>query len=72
MVSWSPCASHLASGGVDGAVCLWDVHTRKVYSKLKNENKIGITSLEWDPRGRSTDNGEQVYNVNTYMYAWCI
>ncbi len=60
MVSWSPCGQYLASGGADGAVCLWDVHSRKVYSRMKNEDGIGITALEWDPRGRDVA-GQQVH-----------
>ena len=60
VVSWSPCGAYLASGGTDGAVCLWDVNSRLVYSKLKNEISIGITSMEWDPRGHGAQDGKQV------------
>lgn len=62
-VIWSPCGQYLASGGADGAVCLWDVHSRKVYSRMKNEDRVGITALEWNPRGR--DEAEQ--QVPTYL-----
>ena len=61
MVCWSPCGKYLASGAADGAVVLWTITgNRSPYRKCTNENGIGITSLEWDPRGRGSDLGEQV------------
>ena len=27
---------------------------------MKNENRTGITSLEWDPRGRGSPNGQEL------------
>ncbi len=60
VVSWSPCGAYLASGGADGAVCLWDVNSRLAYSKMKNESSIGITSMEWDPRGHGAQDGKKV------------
>lgn len=43
-------------------MCLWDIHSQKAYGKYNNENGIGITSLEWDPKGCGTPNGKQVTN----------
>ena len=61
MVCWSPCCKYLASGAVDGAVVLWHLSgSRKPYKRCTNENGIGITSLEWDPRGRGTELGDQL------------
>lgn len=40
---------------------LWNATgDRRPYKRYTNENGIGITSLEWDPRGRGTDIGEQL------------
>ena len=60
MVSWSPCGGYLASGSADGAVCLWDMTDHKAYSRLRNENGVGISALEWDPRGCGAQDGNQV------------
>ena len=40
---------------------LWNVTgIRSAYKRCTNESEIGITSLEWDPRGRGTEIGEQL------------
>lgn len=40
---------------------LWSITgNRTAYKKCMNENGIGITSLEWDPRGRGSEIGEQL------------
>ena len=33
---------------------------RNAYKRCTNENGIGITSLEWDPRRRGSEIGEQL------------
>ena len=33
---------------------------RSAYKRCTNESEIGITSLEWDPRGRGSEIGEQL------------
>ena len=69
VVSWSPCSKLLASGAVDGAVVLWNmIRSRSAYKRCTNESEIGITSLEWDPRGRGTEIGEQLLFADVEGY----
>ena len=40
---------------------LWNIiGNRNAYKRCTDENGIGITSLEWDPRGRGSEIGEQL------------
>eukprot|EP00731_Ephydatia_muelleri_P022174 Em0014g765a len=56
VVSWSPSMESLASAGADGAVVLWNYVTRQPYMRCKNEDGMGITSLEWG-QGMESDSG---------------
>ena len=52
---------NLASGAVNGTVVLWNITgSRNTYKRCTDENGMGITSLEWDPRGRGSELGEQL------------
>ena len=60
-MSWSPCGKYLASGAVDGTVVLWNISgNRNPYKRCTNEAGMGITALEWDPRGRGSEISEQL------------
>ena len=46
---------------MNGTVVLWNITgSRNAYKRCTNENGVGITSLEWDPRGRGSELGEQL------------
>ena len=61
VVCWFPCGKYLTSGAVDGTVVLWNLTgNRNACKRCTNENGMGITSLEWDPRRRGSEIGEQL------------
>lgn len=51
-VAFSPDAAALASGGVDGAVYLWDLRANRATRRVGRPGKA-VESLRWSPDGRS-------------------
>ena len=56
-----PYGKYLASGAMDSTMVLWIITgSRNAYKRCTNESGMGITSLEWDPRGHDIELGEQL------------
>jgi WD40 repeat protein len=52
IVDWSPDGKHLASGGTDGNVMIWNMEEAgKAYLQVKAEVGQRIFSVKWSPDG---------------------
>ncbi len=47
-VSWSPDSKYIASGGMDGRLCLWDPETGKHLGTMK-AHRDSVTWISWEP-----------------------
>jgi WD40 repeat protein len=68
-VAWSPDRRHIASGGHDRTVHVWDA-TTGVTSFIYRGHAAGVTAIAWSPDGHymasaSLDKTVQVWNVDT-------
>ena len=68
-VAWSPDRRHIASGGHDRMVHIWDA-TAGVTSFIYHGHAAGVTAIAWSPDGHymasaSLDKTVQVWNVDT-------
>ena len=68
-VAWSPDRRHIASGGHDRMVHVWDA-TTGVSSFIYRGHTAGVTTIAWSPDGRymasaSLDKTVQVWDVGT-------
>jgi eukaryotic-like serine/threonine-protein kinase len=68
-VAWSPDRRHIASGGHDRTVQVWDA-TTGVTSFIYRGHAAGVTAIAWSPDGHymasaSLDKTVQVWNVDT-------
>ena len=68
-VAWSPNRRHIASGGHDSTVQVWDA-TTGVTSFIYRGHAAGVTAIAWSPDGHymasaSLDKTVQVWNVDT-------
>ncbi len=68
-VAWSPDRRHIASGGHDRMVHIWDA-TAGVTSFIYHGHAAGVTAIAWSPDGHymasaSLDKTVQVWNVGT-------
>ena len=51
-LSWSPDGGTLASGGGDGAVCLWETNTGRYLRGFKGDPVLEYTGIAWSPDGK--------------------
>lgn len=70
-LAWSPDGTHLATGGADGRVMLWDIQTYELNRSLwqfrnQDERGIGFHTLGWSP------DGGRLIAISTegMMYLW--
>ncbi len=68
-VAWSPDRRHIASGGHDRTVQIWDATTGFI-SFIYHGHAAGVTAIAWSPDGHyiasvSLDKTVQVWNVDT-------
>ncbi len=68
-VAWSPDCRHIASGGHDRTVHVWDA-TTGVTSYIYRGHAAGVTTIAWSPDGyyiasASLDKTVQVWDINT-------
>ncbi len=68
-VAWSPGRRHIASGGHDRMVHVWDA-TTGVTSFIYRGHTAGVTTIAWSPDGHyiasaSLDKTVQVWDINT-------
>jgi WD40 repeat protein len=68
-VAWSPDRRHIASGGHDRMVQVWDA-TTGVTSFIYRGHAAGVTAIAWSPDGNyiasaSLDKTVQVWDINT-------
>jgi WD40 repeat protein len=68
-VAWSPDRRHIASGGHDRSVYVWDA-TTGVTSYIYRGHAAGVTTVAWSPDGyyiasASLDKTVQVWDINT-------
>ncbi len=68
-VAWSPDRRHIASGGHDRMVHVWDA-TTGVLSFIYRGHAAGVTAIAWSPDGHfmasaSLDRTVQIWNVDT-------
>jgi WD40 repeat protein len=68
-VAWSPDRRHIASGGHDRTVQVWDA-TTGVASFIYHGHAAGVTAIAWSPDGHflasaSLDKTVQVWNIDT-------
>jgi eukaryotic-like serine/threonine-protein kinase len=68
-VAWSPDRRHIASGGHDSIVHIWDATTGAT-SFIYRGHTVGVTTIAWSPDGHyiasaSLDKTVQVWNVDT-------
>ena len=52
VLSWSPDGGTLASGGGDGAVCLWETNTGRYLRGFKGDPVLEYTGIAWSPDGK--------------------
>lgn len=69
-VCWSPDSRRLASCGVDGKVCVYNVKEKKTVWSTGNMEKGHVKGVAWDPIGKylaaQTDNEVLVWNTDTW------
>jgi eukaryotic-like serine/threonine-protein kinase len=68
-IAWSPDRRHIASGGHDRTVQVWDA-TTGVTSFIYHGHAAGVTAIAWSPDGHylataSLDKTVQVWNIDT-------
>ncbi|XP_074522917.1 WD repeat and HMG-box DNA-binding protein 1 isoform X1 [Halichoeres trimaculatus] len=51
VVSWSPCGTFLAAGGVGGSLTVWDVNSKLCVERQKHEKGFTVCGLAWHPSG---------------------
>ena len=49
VVSWSPNGLYLASGAMDGSVCIWNFEDKRIIGKPFRGHTKWITSIAWEP-----------------------
>ncbi len=64
-VAWSPDGRQLASGGVGGAVHLWDV-ARGVGVATLEGHQFYVCSVAWSPDGRQLASGSRDQTVRLW------
>ena len=48
-LAFSPDMTILASGGIEGNICIWDVKSTKLLASCKEKNSAGVLSCTWKP-----------------------
>ncbi|EGG15547.1 autophagy protein 16 [Cavenderia fasciculata] len=63
--AWSPDSAYIASGSIDGSVCVWNAHTgktEKIITKIHNTGS-SVCSVVWSPLGNSFLSGDKDKNI---------
>jgi WD40 repeat protein len=65
-LSWSPDGKHVASGGKDGTVQIWDATTgNSVF--IYRGHSAGVTSVAWSPDGTSIASASEDKTVKVWV-----
>jgi WD40 repeat protein len=75
-VVFSPDGSRLASASDDQTICLWDVRSRKLITRIGTHSSP-VLSLAFSPDGQQIISGEQDHSVRLYtrrrsLWGWRI